>query len=162
MESYEGGTPMTKPSEFLGTLVADWHTEQYLAAVIDDIDQAEQAVRALEKAGWPPQEVRLFRGTPVVQKIDVLEEHESLPERIAAAVRSVSSDEGPISEIYEREAEQGHQILTVYAPEHAQVERARQILARHQAHALEYFGSWVITDLPGKCSDLTVAGRLVP
>ncbi len=141
---------MTSPSEFLGTLVADWHTEQYLAAVSDDLNQAEQAVRALEEAGWPPQEVRLFQGKPVVQKIDAIEERHSLPERLAAAVRSVASDEGPISEIYETEAEQGHQILTIYAPEQAQVERARQILERHQAHALEYFGSWVITDFPAQ------------
>lgn len=139
---------MTKPSQFLGTLVAEWHTEHYLAAVIDDLAEAEQAVQDLEQAGWKPEDVRLFRGKPAVQKIDKIEEHHTLPERLAAAVRSMSSEEGPISESYEAEAEQGHQILAVYAPGHEQVERARQILARHQAHALEYFGSWVITDLP--------------
>jgi hypothetical protein len=112
---------MTKRSEFLGALVAEWHTEHYLAAVIDDLQEAEQAVKELEQAGWKPGDVRLFQGKPAVQKIDAIEEHHTLPERIAAAVRSVSSDEGPISESYEAEAEQGHQILAVYAPHPEQV-----------------------------------------
>ncbi|HLV97418.1 MAG TPA: hypothetical protein VKT82_01965 [Ktedonobacterales bacterium] len=141
---------MTKRSEFLGMLVGDWHTEHYVAGVIDDLDEAEQARSALEQAGWKADEVRLFRGKPAVQKIEQIEAERSLPERLAATVRGATSDEGPISEVYETEAEQGHQILAVYAHDPAEVERARRILAAHQAHALEYFGSWVITDLPAQ------------
>jgi hypothetical protein len=139
---------MTKRSEFLGTLVGDWHTQHYIAGVIDDLDEAEQARRALEQAGWKANDVRLFQGRPVVQRLDDMVAHRSLPSRIAAAVRSATSDEGPISEFYEAEAQRGHQILVVYAEEPAMVERARHILSQFQAHALEYFGSWLITDLP--------------
>jgi hypothetical protein len=139
---------MTKRSEFLGTLVGDWHTEHYVAGVIDDVNEAEQARRALEQAGWKPADVRLFRGKPAVERLENIVEHRSIPERIAAAVRGATSDEGPISEVYEAEAEQGHQILAVYAHAPADVERARHLLAAHGAHELEYFGSWVITDLP--------------
>ena len=139
---------MTKHSEFLGTLVGQWHTEHYVAAVIDDLSEAEQAVKDLEQAGWKPEDVRLFQGKPAVQKIDALEGHHSLGERIAAAVRSATSEEGPISEIYQAEAQRGHQIVAVYAHTPEYVERARTILAQHHAHAVEYFGSWVITDLP--------------
>jgi hypothetical protein len=141
---------MTKPSEFLGTLLGDWHTEQYLAAVIDDFSQAEQALGDLAQAGWRPEDIRLIRGKPAVEKIKTLEEHRSLPSRIAAAVRGTTSEEGPISEVYEAAAEQGHQLLAVYADTPVQEERARQILARHRAHDIEYFGSWVITDLPAQ------------
>ncbi|HEU5368923.1 MAG TPA: hypothetical protein VFU69_10680 [Ktedonobacterales bacterium] len=141
---------MTRPSKFLGTLLGDWHTEQYIVAVIDDLYQAEQARQALEQAGWRPEDVRLIRGKPAVEKIETIEEQRSLPERVAAAVRGTTSNEGPISEAYEDEAEQGHQILAAYAADPEQVEQARQILAAHQAHEIEYFGSWVITDLPAQ------------
>ena len=141
---------MTKPSKFLGTLLGDWHTEQYIAAVIDDFSQAEQAIGDLAQAGWRPEDIRLIRGKPAAEKIETVEEHRSLPERVAAAVRGTTSEEGPISEAYEDEAEQGHQILAAYATDPQQVEQARQILARHQAHDVEYFGSWVITDLPAQ------------
>jgi len=94
--------------------------------------------------------VRLVKGKPAVQKIDEIEDRRSAPTRITAAVRGATSEEGPISKIYEDEAEQGHQILAAYADEPEQVERARRILARHQAHAIEYFGSWAITDLPAQ------------
>jgi hypothetical protein len=132
----------------LGTLLGDWHTEQYIAAVINDPHQAEQARQALEQAGWKPEDVRLVRGKPAAEQIETIEEHRSLPERLGAAVRGTTSEEGPISEAYEDEAEQGHQILAAYATDPQQVEQARQILAQHQAHDVEYFGSWVITDLP--------------
>lgn len=141
---------MTRPSVFLGTLLGDWHTEQYIAAVIDDLNQAERARQALEQAGWKPEDVRLIRGKPAVEKIETIEEHRSLPERLGAAVRGTTSEEGPISEAYEAEAEQGHQILAASAADPEQVEQARQILARHQAHDVEYFGSWAITDLPAR------------
>ncbi len=141
---------MTKPSKFLGTLLGEWHTENYLAAVIDDLADAERATAELQQAGWAPTDVRLFRGKPTAQKIDTIAEHRSAPTRIAAAVRGASSEEGPISELYEQEAEQGHQIVAVYADNEEQMERARQILAAHQAHAIEYFGSWTITDLPAQ------------
>ena len=36
---------MTKHSEFLGALVGEWHTDHYLAAVIDDLGEAEQAIK---------------------------------------------------------------------------------------------------------------------
>jgi hypothetical protein len=139
---------MTKPTEFLSKLVGCWHTEHYLAAVIDDLNEAERAVSELEQAGWNAHEVRLFRGASAVQTTDMAACHPGLPARIAAAVRRATSEEGPISAVYEAEAKRGHQILTVYAPGPAEVARASQVLARHQAHSIEYFGGWVITDLP--------------
>jgi|SRR5579859_1234315 len=139
---------MTKPSKFLGTLLGAWHTENYIVAVIDDLTEAEQAVAELQQGDWQPADVRLFRGKPSARQIGAIEEHRSAPARLAAAVRGASSEEGPISELYEQEAQQGHQIVAVYAADDEQVERARRILAAHQAHAIEYFGSWAITDLP--------------
>ena len=141
---------MTKPSRFLGSLICDWYQEHYIAAVIDDLAQAEQAVSELKLAGWKASEVRLFLGTSTIQNLDALGNQCSLPARIAAALRSATSDEGSISARYEAEAERGHQILVVYADAPSQVERAHALLARHRAHAIEYFGSWAITDLPAQ------------
>ncbi len=141
---------MTRPSAFLGTLLGEWHADNYVAAVIDDLAAAERAVSGLRQAGWKSDDVRLVRGKPATQQIERIEGQRSVPTRITAAVRGATSEEGSISKMYEAEAEQGHQLVAVYADSPEQVERARRILAEHGAHAIEYFGSWAITDLPGQ------------
>jgi hypothetical protein len=139
---------MTRPSKFLGTLLGEWHKDHYVAAVIDDLHEAEQAVRDLELAGWRPGKVQLVQGKPAARHIEQIEDQRKPSTNVTAAVRGATSEKGPISQLYEAEAEQGHHILAVYTDGAEQGERARAILTRHQAHALEYFGRWVITDLP--------------
>lgn len=139
---------MTRPSKFLGTLLGEWHKDRYIAAVIDDLHEAEQATKDLEQAGWSPGDIRLVEGKPAAQHIEQIEDQRTTSTNLTAAVRGATSEEGPISSRYQDEAEQGHHILAIYADGDEEVERARQILTHHQAHALEYFGRWVITDLP--------------
>ena len=139
---------MAKPSRFLTDLLGSWYPENYMVAVIDHPAEAEQAAEALRQAGWPAIDVRLFAGTQVATHLDKIEEHRSLPKKLAADVRHVVSDEGVMGEDYEEEARLGHQILAVYTPNDDKVEQARTLLAAHGAHSVEYFGKWVITDLP--------------
>jgi ATP phosphoribosyltransferase len=139
---------MARPTRFLTNLLGSWYPENYIVAVIDHPAEAEQAAEALRKAGWPAMDVRLFAGTEVATHLNKIEEHRSLPKKLAADVRHVVSDEGIIGEDYEEEARLGHQILAVYTPNDNKVEQARTLLTAHGAHSIEYFGKWVITDLP--------------
>ena len=139
---------MAKPSRFLTDVLGSWYPENYIVAVIDHRAEAEQAAEALRSAGWPAMDVRLFAGTEVETHLNKIEEHRSLPKKLAADVRHVVSDEGIMGEDYEEDARLGHQILAVYTPNDDKVEQARTLLAAHHAHSIEYFGKWVITDLP--------------
>lgn len=138
---------MTKPTKFLGTLLVDWYTEDYVVAVIDDLQEAEAAADALHQAGFGMGEVRLFDGAQVAGRIDETEKRRSLLERAVVSVRSTASDESLISEDYEEEAREGHQIVVVHTESQEQVNQAYHILRAHHGHAIEHFGRWVITDL---------------
>ncbi len=138
---------MTKPTKFLGTLLADWYTEDYVVAVIDDLQEAEAAAETLRQAGFGEGEIRLFEGAQVAGRIDETAKRRSLLERAVVSVRSVASDESIISEDYEQEAREGHQLLVVHTETQEQVNQAYRILRAHHGHAIEHFGRWVITDL---------------
>ncbi|HEY7126865.1 MAG TPA: hypothetical protein VH540_23205 [Ktedonobacterales bacterium] len=138
---------MAKPTKFLGILLADWYAEDYEVAVIDDVEEARAAVAALHQAGFDEGEARLFDGKQAVEQFDETEKRRSLLERAVVSVRTVASDESIISEDYEEEAREGHQLVVVYTETQEQVDQAYQILLAHHGHAIEHFGRWVITDL---------------
>ena len=138
---------MATPTKFLGTLLADWYPDNYIVAVIDDLQEAERAVEALHQAGFGENEVRLFEGRHAASQIDDLEKQRGVLERAFTSVRSVASDESIIAEDYEQEARLGHHIVAVYTAEQAQVDQAYHLLRGYHAHAIEHFGRWVITDL---------------
>lgn len=138
---------MAKPTKFLGLLLADWYTEDYVVAVIDDVEEAQAAVNVLHQAGFGEGEVRLFDGKQAAEQLDDLEKRRSLLERAVVSVRAVASDESIISEDYEEEAREGHQLVVVHTETQEQVNQAYQLLLAHHGHAIEHFGRWVITDL---------------
>ena len=43
---------MVKPIKFLHALLDEWHTKNFLLVIIDDRQQAEEAVKELHDAGW--------------------------------------------------------------------------------------------------------------
>jgi vacuolar-type H+-ATPase subunit I/STV1 len=138
---------MAKPTKFLGLLLSDWYTEDYVVAVIDDLEEARDAARELHRAGFGEGEVRVFDGPQVAEQLDEIERRRSLLERAVVSVRNTASDESIISEDYEEEAREGHHIVVVHAETQEQVDQAYQILRVHHGHAIEHFGRWVITDL---------------
>jgi hypothetical protein len=136
---------MVGPEKFLATLLADWHSEDYMIAVIDDLAEAEQAEEALWRAGWATEDTRLFRGYEIARHIDAIQKRRRIAERIAALAREMTSYESILGEDYQQEVLLGHQILAVYTPGPEQIEQARSLLLAHHAHDIEHFGIVVIT-----------------
>lgn len=142
---------MVKSTKFLQALLGDWHTDHFLIGVIDDQDAANDAAEALRKAGWKDEDFRLFHGEEALKTAEehpeATEEHQSLMKRFAIAVRDLSSNEGGLAEEYEEELHKGHYLLAIYAPDGQHEEHAQEIVQAHNAHHVECFGSWSITDV---------------
>jgi hypothetical protein len=142
---------MVKSTKFLQALLGDWHTDHFLTGVIDDQDAANDAAEALRKAGWKDKDFKLFHGEEAIKTAEehpeVAEEHQSLARRFIIAVRDLSSNEGGLAEEYEEELRKGHSLLAIYAPDRKREDRAQKILQSHNAHHVECFGSWSITDV---------------
>ncbi len=142
---------MVKPTKFLQALLDEWHTKNFLLAIIDDRAQADQTVEALHSAGWNDEEIRLFHGEEAVEEAEEhaeqVEAKQSLAQRFSTIARDLSSNESGLAEHYEEEAQQGHAILAVYNPSREQENCAQDILEKHQAHHVECFSRWNITDV---------------
>ena len=142
---------MVKATAFLQALLGDWHTDHFLIGVIDDQDTADDAAETLRKAGWKDEDYKLFHGEEAIKIAekhpDAAEEHQSLAKRFVIAVRDLSSNEGGLAEEYEEEMRKGHSLLAIYAPDGKREDHAQEVLQGHDAHHVECFGSWTITDV---------------
>lgn len=142
---------MVKSTKFLQALLGNWHTDHFLIGVLDDQDAANDAAEALRKAGWKDEEFKLFHGEEAIKIAEkhpeLAEEHQSLARRFATVVRDLSSNEGGLAEAYEEEMRKGHHLLAIYTPDGEREARAQEALQSHDAHHVECFGSWSITDV---------------
>ncbi len=142
---------MVKEEHFLGALLGDWHTDHLLIGVMNERAKAEQAAEELRQAGWNDEDFQLVGGKEAVkdaeQKPENPAKQQSLPRRVVNTIRDVTSNEGGLAQEYMEEARHGHQILAIYTPDAEHEERARQILHQYEAHHVECFGTWSITDV---------------
>ena len=142
---------MVKSTKFLQALLGDWHTDHFLIGVLDDQDAAKDAAEALRKAGWKDEDFKLFHGEEAIkiaeEHPELAEEHQSLARRFAIVVRDLSSNEGGLAEAYEEEMGKGHHLLAIYTPDGEREGCAQEVLQSHDAHHVECFGSWSITDV---------------
>jgi hypothetical protein len=129
-------------------LFSSWYPENYLVAVIDDLAQAESAVRELLECGCREGDIKLFKAGEVLEAARALQRQRTFLASLVAAFQHTASEEGDFSEDYKQEAVAGHQILVVEAHAPDEVQRVRAILARRGAHDLRFYGHWTITDVP--------------
>ena len=67
--------------------------------------------------------------------------------RIADVFQAVASDDDANVLIYVEEARRGKHIINVLAEKAEQVEMIRNILVKHHARNIKYFGRWAVTVL---------------
>jgi hypothetical protein len=119
-----------------------WNPRGCLVSVIDEPVEAWRAAEHLREAGFAAEDVRVALAHEVTEVADTSREHS-----ILGIVRGIFSlgDEGIIAASYLDEARSGHHLLIVYAPKDDQRRRAHAVVADHQAHAVHYYGRWVIS-----------------
>jgi hypothetical protein len=138
---------MTSDAGFQHTRPIPSYPLHRLVGVIDTLQEAEQAVRALQDAGYHAQDVHLIPGQDFIAGVQEWKQRKS-PLAQVVEIFLASDDEGFARDTYLHEAEQGHAILSVRLPSSEQVNQVRDILVNYHAHQIKYFGRWAIEDVP--------------
>jgi hypothetical protein len=112
------------------------YPKNYVVGVIDDPQEAERAVQALQEAGFTHQDIRLFHNEEVIAHVQEAKKRRNRLQRLVAAFQQ-GTDEGDDIQVYVEEARLGHHILNVHAANDAQVERVRDIITTYHAHTIK-------------------------
>ena len=118
-----------------------------VVCVIDSLQEAKQAVHALQDAGFSAEDIHLIQSQDFIAGVQEWKQRKN-PLSQVVEIFLASYDEGFPGETYLYEAEQGHAILSVRLPSPEQVNQVRDILVNYHAHQIKYFGRWAITDVP--------------
>ena len=120
----------------------------YVVGVIDDLQEAQQAIKAFEDAGYDANEIRLMESQEALQKTEELDEHKNWFQRLISSFQSRTDETGV--DIYQYEAEQGNHILHVHANSQDEVEKITALMRNYHAHAIKFFGRWSVADMPAE------------
>jgi hypothetical protein len=118
----------------------------YVLAVIDDRDDAEQAREDLRQNGFARDDV--FLSAPAHPGAGALRRKQGTLADAPGAVRRVFAEEGLDQEQYASERAHGRTIVHVCASRTNDIERARAILVAHSAHTIKRVGRWTRENLP--------------
>lgn len=146
--------------KFPQTVTGSMYPVNYVVCVIDDLDQAQQALQAFKDAGYDANTVRLMTSQQALDKIQELEHQKNVFQRFISSFQDATDDTG--IDIFRFEARQGNNILFVRAcgaslracaPE--EIRQIRDILGRYHARTIKFFSPWWVEDvLPAKQNEL--------
>ncbi len=129
----------------LATALGTYYPTHYLVAVFDDPARAVLAVTALQQAGFTEATAELCPGSEFLRNYRAFVADRTLFERAALLF---PAEEHAAVEEYLAEAERGASFVTVHAPERVDRDRAQEVLHTNGGHAMRYYGTHTITDLP--------------
>lgn len=124
----------------------------YVVSVIDDLDEARQALRAFQDAGYDANAVRLMTSQEALYKLQELEREKNFFQRFISSFQDATDDTGV--DVFRSEAREGHHLLFVRACgatlrtcSPAEVQQIRAILGRYHAHTIKFFSPWWVEDV---------------
>jgi hypothetical protein len=113
-----------------------FNPEGFLVAILEDVDQADQARAALAGAGFAEGELRVYSSQEILDSWERFQAERSLAQRVVGAV----TDDPATIEAYFGYARQGRSALWVHVPEDADAKRAVRVLADHPVLHLRHYG----------------------
>jgi hypothetical protein len=122
------------------------YPKNYVVGIIDDLQEAQEAEQAFKQAGYDAQNIRLMESHEAVEKAQDLEEGKNWFQRFLSSFQNTTDETG--SDIYQRAAQQGKQILHVRADSQEDVDKISALMMRYHAHAVKFFGTWSVADVP--------------
>ena len=108
--------------------------------VIDDADQAHEAVAALEATGVPATDIRLLLGEEGRRDLAALGSRPNPLSRAIRVFQFMSMDQLPDFLVYERALEDGRAVIAVHVGNRTAMQGVREVLERFGAHFLNHFG----------------------
>jgi len=138
---------MTQDTDQYSTVPTHPLPTNYVIGVVEQWQEAEQAVQALHDAGHAAQDILLFRSQVFIEGLQGMLQQSS-PLARAAHIFFTSSDEGFPGNLYLQHAQRGAHVLAVYTPTVDKAEQIAQVLSVYHVHLLKYFSRWTTTDFP--------------
>lgn len=105
---------------------------------------AETLSKELRRLGYDPV---VFRGEEVAKIVDPVGERGGLLDTIIKRIQEHLSEERSFLEQYEAEARSGKQVIAVALDDPDQANAVREVLERHGAYNIRFFGRLAIHDL---------------
>ena len=117
----------------------------HVVAVLDDDSAAKAAAKDLQAAGFT--QASLFRGEEVADTLDPKGEKSGPIAKVIKLVQDHLSEEPNYLAQYQEEARAGKDVVAVPVDDEGQAEEVQDILKRHGAHNVRYFGTLAVHDL---------------
>ena len=139
--------------KFPQTATGSLYPINYVVTVIDDLDEARQALQAFKDAGYDANTVRLMDSQEALDKLRELERQKNFFQRFASSFQDATDDTG--IDVFAFEVKQGNHLLFVRAcgaslracaPE--EIRQICDILGRYHARAIKFFSPWWVEDVP--------------
>jgi hypothetical protein len=113
-----------------------FNPQGFLVAILEDVDQAEQARTALAEAGFAESDLRVYTGPQILDSWERFRADRSLAQRVVGAV----TDDPATIEAYFGYAREGRCALWVHVHDDADAGRAVRCLADHQVLHIRHYG----------------------
>jgi hypothetical protein len=126
-------------AEHEGHKDAMWFPSDTLLAVIDEWEDARQATEELKQAGIGAERVEIWHGDEALEHLTTDCPGCALPKRMLRAVWGYLTLEGNLAQDLEMEAREGRFIMAVTTRSEEDVQKARQVLGRHNVRLMEHF-----------------------
>ena len=119
--------------------------ENHVFGVISGSESAERAVSELQAAGFT--QTTILRGDDVAEEIDPKGETSGPFKKLVRAVQDHLSEESGYFAQYQEEARAGKDVVAVQVEDRDAADAAKEVLQKHGAVNLRYFGGFAVTDL---------------
>jgi hypothetical protein len=123
------------------------HPERHVFGVVDRSDEVETILEEVGRRGVGKDEVQVIGDDGEDEETPAQHQHGAL-EGAAHAVEMLS-EEHEFNELYQSEVEAGRLLVGIPISHAIEKETAKDILHRHGAHFINYYGSWVVEELEG-------------
>ena len=130
---------------FPRTSSGTWYPKDYVAGVIDDLQEAQKAHEAFKNAGYQSEEVRLMESSEAAQQVEEHEQEKSPLQHFLSSFQSTTDETGAF--VYQQEARKGNHILYVHANSKDDAEGIASLMQQYHAHAVKFFGRWSVADM---------------
>ena len=115
-----------------------------VVGIVDDPNDAKQALRELRAAGFTTAEVELLSDEAGARRIDLSDAEHEVTLHIFRSTQNVPAyyDAPGLLQRIEKELMEGHYFIGVYSEDSPSRERAHEILKSHSGHFINFHGRW--------------------
>ena len=121
-------------------LQAHWFIANYVVAAVDESERADQAMEALQYAGFHVNDLQHLPADEAAWQIDASGEHSSKLKQISRVLWSYISIQGNILVELAKATQSGSRILAIQVHGKEEVDLAMDILQVDHPHPIQHFG----------------------